>query len=125
MLKKQSGLSMITWMLVIALVGVQGVLAMRIIPVYINFASAQSIMDGLSSDPEASSLSTKKLKVYISKRLGINGLYQLASDKNAFKFVKQKKGLALVLHYEERGPIFGNLEFVATFDHEVALSGKR
>lgn len=124
MLKKQRGLTMISWIFVIGLVGIQAVLAMRIIPVYINFNSVKHMMDGLPGDPEVGSMSKKKLRQYISKRLKIENLYDLSRDKEAFKFVKKKTGTVLVLHYEERGPIFSNLEFVATFDHEVNLPGK-
>ena len=125
MLKKQRGLTMISWMVVIGFIGVQAILAMRIIPVYINFNSVKHVLDSLPSDPQANGLSTTKLRKYISKRLRIENMYELSRNKEAFKFVKKKTGLTLVLHYEERGPIWGNLQFVATFDHEVTLPGKR
>jgi microsomal dipeptidase-like Zn-dependent dipeptidase len=125
MLKKQSGLTMITWMIVIGFIGIQAVMAMRIIPVYINFNAVKHVMDGLPSDPEVRTMSTTKMRKYLSKRLKIENLYDLSRNKEAFKFVKKKTGLALVLHYEDRGPILSNLEFVATFDHEVSFPGRR
>ena len=125
MLKKQRGLTMISWMVVLGFVGVQAVMALRVIPVYMSFNSVKHIMDDLVTNPEVRGSSVKGVRKYLTKRLGIDGLYTLASNKEAFKFVKTKTGLTLVLHYEERGPIFGNLEFVATFDHEVPLSAKR
>jgi len=125
MLKKQRGLTMISWMIIIGLVGIQGVMGLRITPVYLNFNSVKHIMDSLPGDPQVTDMTTKQLKKYISKRLKIDNLYELSRNKEAFKFVKKKTGLTLVLHYEERGPIMGNLEFVATFDHEVALPSKK
>ena len=125
MLKKQSGLTMITWMFVIGLVGIQAVMAMRVIPVYINFNAAKHILNDIPGNPDARGLSAKKLRKYLTKRFKIDNLYALSENKDAIKFVKKKTGLTLVLHYEERGPIFGNLEFVATFDHEVGLSETR
>ena len=125
MLKKQRGLTMISWMFVIGLIGVQAVLAMRILPVYMNFNAVKHIMNGLPTDPETRQMSTKDLRKHISKRLKIDNMYDLSRNKEAFKFVKKKTGLTLVLHYEERGPILSNLEFVATFDHEVSFPGKR
>ena len=125
MLKKQRGLTMISWMFLIGLIGIQAVMAMRIIPVYINFNSVKHMMDTLPSDPEVRGMSSNKLKKYISKRLKIENMYDLSRDKEAFKIVKKKTGMALVLHYEERGPILSNLEFVATFDHEILLPGRR
>ena len=79
-------------------------------------------MNDLPGNPDASGLSKRNLRKYLSKRFKMDNMYELSKNKDALKFVKKKTGLTLVLHYEERGPIFGNLEFVATFDHEVTLS---
>ncbi|MDH5471455.1 MAG: DUF4845 domain-containing protein [Gammaproteobacteria bacterium] len=121
MLKKQRGLTAISWIIVIAFLGVQGMMALRIIPLYMNYNSAKSIMDNLVRDPDVAGKSPKEIKDILGKRLDINNLYILRNNKDAFKFEKAKKGLVLVMNYEERGPIFGNLEFVATFQHEVVL----
>jgi hypothetical protein len=63
----------------------------------------------------------KKLDELFRKRLKINNLYDLAKDKDAFKFKKSTGGYTLVANYEERGPIVANLEFVATFQHQVEI----
>lgn len=123
MLKKQCGLTLISWMIVIGLVGIQGVMAMRVIPVYLNFSSAKSIVDSIPGDPKASKMSPKKLRKYLVKRFKIDNLYALSKNTEAIKFEKKKTGLVLILKYEERGPIFGNLNFVASFDHQVKLTG--
>lgn len=123
MLKKQLGLTMITWMIVIGLVGIQGVMAMRIIPVYMNFSSAKHILDSMPSDPKVRAMSPNRIRAYLSKRFKIDNLYELSRNKKAIKLVKKKEGLAVVLEYEERGPILGNLEFVVSFNHEVSLAG--
>ena len=124
MMKRQRGLTAISWIIVIALVGVQGLMALRIAPLYMNFNSAKTVMESLKTDPEVRGKSTKQIKTFLRKRLDVNGLYELRDSKDAFKFSKSKKGLMLTLNYEERGPIFGNLEFVATFNHEIELPGR-
>lgn len=124
MMKKQRGLTAISWIIVIALVSVQGLMAVRIFPLYMNFNSAKAVMDSLGSDPEISGKTTKQVKTYLRKRLDVNGLYMLRDSKDAFVFSKSKRGTLLTMHYEERGPIFSNLEFVATFHHEVELPGR-
>ena len=121
MIKKQNGLTAISWIIVIALVSVQGLMALRIIPLYMNNNSAVAVMDGLVNDPMARGKSAREIKDMLRKRLDVNGLYALRDNKDAFKFEKAKGGIKLIMHHEERGPIFSNLEFVATFDHEVVI----
>jgi len=119
--KRQSGLTMISWMVVIAYLAIQGVMAMRIIPVYMKYNSLKSVMDSLTTDPGVKKLTAKRISKLFRKRLLINSLYELAKDKGAYKFKKIKNGYHLITKYEERGPIMGNLQFVANFEFEVDI----
>ena len=121
MIKKQAGLTMISWVIILGLVGVQAVLALRIIPVYLNYSSVRTVMNELPQSPDVRNAGVKKLDELLRKRLKINNLYGLAKDKDAFKFKKSAAGYTLIADYEERGPIVANLEFVATFKHQVEI----
>jgi hypothetical protein len=124
MQKRQRGLTMISWVIIISLVAIQGVAAMRIVPVYLNYSSVKKIMDEIKVDPAARGAAPNTLMSMINKRLNINGIYDLEEDKDAFTYQKSKDGMNISLHYEARGPIYGNLEFVATFDYEVDIPNK-
>mgnify|MGYP002712418992 CR=1 FL=1 len=121
MKSKQTGLTMITWLIIIALVGIQAIMALRIIPVYLNYGTVKNIMEDLAEDPDARGKTPREVKSLILNRLQINNLYELKKQKNAFKFKPQTDGMIVDLHYEARGPIYGNLEFIATFDHQVVI----
>jgi len=123
-MKKQSGLTMISWIVILGLVAVQAVMALRIVPVYLNYSSVRSVMDELPQDSEVKGMTVKKLNELFRKRLKINNLYALAKNKEAFKFKKMQGGYVLEANYEERGPIVGNLEFLATFSHKVEIITK-
>ena len=124
MIKKQLGLTAISWLIVIGLVGIQAVMALRIIPVYMNYGSAKSILDSIRADPDVDSMTQKEIRRAISNRLQVNNLSNIAANKDAFIFSKTSDGLVLTMSYEERGPILGNLDFVATFEYEVILPSK-
>ena len=121
---KQRGMTMISWVIIISLVAIQGVAAMRIVPVYLNYSSVKKIMDEVKADSASHGAAPAKLTIMISKRLNINGIYDLQNNPDAFVFEKGKTGMNVILHYEARGPIYGNLEFVATFDYEIEIPNK-
>ena len=121
MVKKQRGLTLISWVIIISLAGVQLVFAMRIIPVYIDFATVKSVMNDVQKKPEFASKSPREILTYIRKTLNVNNIYELDKQKDAFKFKKTTTGLELHLHYEDRGPIIGNLDFVASFDYQIVI----
>lgn len=124
MIKKQSGLTMISWMLVIGFLAIQFVMALRVGPVYMNHQTLKTVMEDLKTDTNIKGKGVKNIKFILRKRLKMNSLYDLASDSKAFKFKKIKNGYKVMADYEARGPIFGNLGFVATFKHEVEISNK-
>jgi len=124
MKRKQSGLSMISWMFVIGFLAIQFVMALRIGPVYMNHQTLKSVMDKLKLDTDVKGKGAKNMKRILRKRLKMNSLYDLASDPDAFKFKKTKTGYRVIANYESRGPILGNLEFVATFKYQVDVPTK-
>ncbi len=120
--RKQTGLTMITWMIILSLVAVQGVMALRIIPIYLNYNSVKNVMDELHLNPKVKKgMTRKKLDELLKKGLKINNLYDLAKNKEAFSYKKIKGGYLIVVNYEDRGPILGNLEFAAKFSHQVEI----
>jgi Domain of unknown function (DUF4845) len=124
MQKKQRGMTLIAWVIILGLVAVQAIAAMRIVPVYLNYSSVKKIMEEVKADSNSRGAAPNQLTIMLNKRLNINGIYDLQKSKDAFKFQKTRDGMKIVLHYEVRRPVYGNLEFVATFDHEVDIPGK-
>ncbi|MDH5483891.1 MAG: DUF4845 domain-containing protein [Gammaproteobacteria bacterium] len=124
MLKKQKGLTAISWIIVLGIVGVQAMLALRVIPIYLNDESIKSVMQGLETDSTAAGETPKQIRELINRRLSINGISEFENNKEAFKFKKTTSGMDVTLNYEKRGPIFGNLEFVATFEHKIKIPNR-
>jgi Tfp pilus assembly major pilin PilA len=121
---KQKGLTMVSWMVVLSFVGIIAVSALNIIPSYLNFFSARSILNGLQTDSAIKGKTPKDIKRLISKRFGINNLHKIDVNK-ALTFKSQgasaRGAFKVLMHYEDRGRIVGNLYFVTVFDHEVEL----
>ena len=124
MQKKQRGLTMISWAIIISLVAIQAVAAMRIIPVYLDDSSVKKVLEEMRDDSSVRGEPPGRLSALIDKRLSINGIYDIQKDKDVFEYQKTATGMNIIVHYEVRRPIYGNLEFVAVFDHEVEIPNK-
>ena len=118
---KQRGMTLISWVLIIGLVGIQLIAAIRIAPVYLAFSSVKKIMEEVKVDSKSHGATPNQLTIMINKRLNINGIYALQKNPDAFTFQKTKDGMIVTLNYEARGPISGNLEFLATFNYEIDI----
>ncbi len=113
---KQQGLTAISWVIIIAFLGFQGILAMNVIPVYINDASVKSIVKGLETDPDLRGANSRKIREIILKRLKINNLYDIKKDN--IKIKKARNGYSVNITYEPRGTLVGNLDYIITFSHD-------
>lgn len=121
MIKQQRGLTAISWMIIIALVAIQGVMAIRIIPVYLTFSSVKSIMNEIETDPDMRGQTPKYIRSAIEQRLQINSIYDVQKQPGAFGYRQLSDGIEVTVNYESRGPIYGNLDFIATFSHAVVV----
>lgn len=121
---KQKGLTMVSWMVVLSFLGVVAVSALNIIPSYLNFFSARSILNGLETDSEIKGKTPSAINTMIAKRFGMNNLHEIIKKKSIklrSRSLSDGGGVKVILHYEDRGRIVGNLYFVTVFDHEVEL----
>lgn len=124
MYKKQQGLTMVSWIVVVSFLGVLMIAALNIIPSYLNYMSAQSILDDLGESSELKGKSPKDVKVAINKHFKMNNLRNI-KVKDAITIKKRgsssRSGFTVQLKYEDRGKIMGNLFFVTQFNHTVEI----
>jgi len=116
---KQQGLTLISWVIVLVFILFQGVIAMRIIPVYLTDSSVGSIMEGLKTDVSARGLTAKELKRLVARRLDINTVYTISQEEIVVK--KGRDENVIVIDYEPRGTLFKNLDYIISFHHEVRI----
>ena len=118
-IKKQQGLTVISWVVVIVFLLFQGVMAMNVIPAYLTDSSVKSIMKELPNDEKARKSSTRDLKVLVAKRLNVNSVYTVKPDH--IKVTKGRNENIVTIEYEPRGTLLGNLEFIIDFKHEARV----
>ena len=119
-LNKQRGMSLISWVIVIAFLLFQGLMAMRIVPVYINDASVSSIMKKLPGDSTLSNASIRTIRDTIEKRLKINNIYDI--DRSDIVIKPVRGGYDVTLDYESRGTLIGNVDYIISFKHEASIA---
>lgn len=110
---------MVSWMVIIIFLLFQIVIAMNVLPVYLTDSAVKSILEELPNDPKARQASTKELKTLVLRRLSVNSVYTVKPDN-----VKIRKGRGeniVIIDYEPRGKLIGNLEYIVHFEHEARV----
>lgn len=119
-IQKQSGMSLIGFVLVLAMVIFVSYLGMKIVPIYMEYYSVVNAMDGVAAERGSANLSPYDVRVKILNRLYVS--YSENVKESHIKLSRTMGGMNLRIAYEVRTPVMGNLDVVAKFDRSVKLS---
>jgi len=119
-MQKQSGMSLIGFIFVLAMVIFISYLGMRIVPIYLEYYSVVNAMDGVAEERGSARLSPFDIRVKILNRLYVS--YSENVKESHIKLTRSSSGVNLRIAYEVRTPVLGNLDVIAKFDRQVTLS---
>ena len=107
------------WDIVIWLVVIGSVisLASRVLPPYVNLWTV-FVCEDLLADPTIDFEDVDAVRTRLVKQLKINSLAEFV-DKDRVLINQGSSTTEIRLVYEVRGDLFGNVEFVITFDESV------
>ncbi|AKC85707.1 DUF4845 domain-containing protein [Pseudoxanthomonas suwonensis] len=120
MKRKQSGLSLLGFLVVLAVVGFAAYIGMKLFPMYQEYYSVQSAMKGLANEPGVADMDPAKVQDLFFRRLYIN--YSENVKPQNVKFERIESGWRMRVNYEVRRPLVGNLDVVGRFDKTQDLT---
>ena len=120
MRRNQSGMTLISFVIVAAVVGTALYIAMKLFPMYQEYYSVQSAMKGLANEPGVADMDPAKVQDLFFRRLYIN--YSENVKPQNVKFERMEGGWKMRVNYEVRRPLVGNLDVVGKFDKTQELT---
>ena len=117
---KQEGITLIGFLLGLAVVGFAAVMGMKVVPMYTEYYNISKALDGVAREVGLANKTNYEIKSALFKRLQTNYVRSL-SEKD-IKIVR-KNGVRVSVNYEIRKGLIANLDVVGKFDKEVVLSG--
>lgn len=119
-IRKQGGLTLLGFLIVLCVVLFFAYAGMRIIPMYLEYHALGNAMEVLKKDPGAKKLPPQKIKSKIQMSLWAS--YASNNIKNEHMHISKKSdGVNVRVKYEIREPFLGNIDIVGTFDRTVVL----
>lgn len=119
-IRKSKGLTLIGFVIVLAIVLFFAYAGMRVIPMYLEYQALISAMDKLKNDPMAKSMSPYKIKDSIQRSLWVSYASNNIKNDN-IRISKKTDGINVRVAYEVREDFLGNIDIVASFDRTVVL----
>ncbi|MEN8177792.1 MAG: DUF4845 domain-containing protein [Pseudomonadota bacterium] len=119
MLKRQRGLTMISWLVVLIVIGFFIMVGLRVGPVYMEHYSVKNILQALEEEPFISRKPIGEIRNMLIKRFNINNIRNLNRDQIK---IRRSGGVTTIeLNYEQRRPIAGNMDVIMTFNESIEL----
>ncbi|RRV14697.1 DUF4845 domain-containing protein [Pseudomonas saudiphocaensis] len=118
--RSQKGLSMLSWIVMLALVAFVASTAFKMLPHYFDYMSMDKIISGVESDKATEVRSVRDFYTHVSRGMDVNGIRGL-DLKEALKVEIVNNEFRVHLNYEKREPLIRNLDLVANFDKEYRL----
>jgi len=116
----QKGLSMLSWIMVLALVAFLASTAFKMLPHYFDYMSMDKIIQSVETDTAAEVRSVGEFYTHVSKGMQVNGIQDI-NLKEVLKVEIQENEFRAHLKYEKREPLIRNLDLVANFDKHYRL----
>ncbi|MEW8625772.1 MAG: DUF4845 domain-containing protein [Candidatus Thiodiazotropha sp.] len=119
-IKKQRGLTFISWLVILIVAGFLVMVGIKITPVYIDHFAIKSALESVQKEPFAERKSKVELRNMILKRLDINSIRHVTKEHIK---IKSSSGTRIInISYEVRRHIAYNAALVMTFDETVEIT---
>ncbi len=116
---RQSGMTAIGVVLLLAVIGVFAMTVMRLTPLYLEYQSISTIMNGLTK--ELKTATPTQLRSMIEKRMDVNNVTVVTP--NDYKFSKKDGVMTVSIDYQAEAPFMSNVFFLVKFQKEVKVTG--
>lgn len=110
---RQRGLSMIGFLFVAVILIFVAMLAMKLVPAYIEFASVKKILTSMSESSDLKSKSNAEIRSDFMKRAGVD--YVTVVKPEDISVDRRGGNPVVTVEYTFRTVLFGNLSLIADF----------
>ena len=121
MRRGQQGLTLIGFVVVLAVLGCFAYLAMRLIPMYTEFYQIKKSITSTVKEPGVESWDSRGLEDRVSRHFEVGYVYSIQPKDVKRKIVNSHAVLSV--DYEVRKPLFGNIDLVGHFVDSESASG--
>lgn len=120
MKRNQSGMTLIGFIIVLAVVGVFIYMGMKLVPMYSEYFAVKEALKELSSEAGISQKDPGRIKDLFFRRLYVS--YAENVKQENVKIARRDAGYVITVDYEVRRPLIANIDVVGHFNAEQVLS---
>ena len=122
MRSKQTGVTLIGWLILLTPMAICGYAGVRLAPVYLNYMKVSRTLESVKKEYKGSDAgSQQELRNSIVRNLNIESVDY--PDSKDIKITRDGKSWVITASYDDQAPLFSNIFILVTFDTSVTLGG--
>jgi hypothetical protein len=119
---RQRGMTPIGWILILLLIAFFALIALKLVPIYIESFTVGSVISDLKNEPGIGSKTTREITSIVNKRFDINTITNVSVDDI---YIEKLGGtMTISAEYEVRKPMLGNVDIVVSFNKKVEVDAR-
>jgi hypothetical protein len=115
----ERGLTLISWIFVLAVAFLFGLAGLRLVPVYLEYLKITSSLNSVQKEFSGQTATVNDLRSALSKRFDIEDVHVIT--KQDVKIDRGAGGYMMRAKYEHRTPFVANIGFIVAFDKSVQI----
>ncbi|MCD9087577.1 DUF4845 domain-containing protein [Stenotrophomonas sp. SY1] len=119
---KQNGMTLTSFVVVLAVVGFALYVGMKLFPMYQEYYAVKASMKALANESSSADMDPNKAQELFFKRMDMN--YSESVKRDNIKFDRIDGGWRMNVSYEVRRPLIGNIDLVGRFDNSQDLTSR-
>ena len=120
MKRTQGGMTLIGFIIVLAVVGFFAYVAMKLVPMYSEYYAVKQALKGLQQEPGIANRDPGKIQDLFFRRLYISYAENVKPENVKIKRID--RGWQMDVNYEVRKPLMANLDVVGKFSADEKLT---
>ncbi|WP_407908954.1 DUF4845 domain-containing protein [Lysobacter claricitrinus] len=116
MRRNQQGMTLTSFIVVLAVVGVFVYMAMKLIPMYSEYFSVKKALEGMAREPGMAANPPERIKDLFFRRMEVDYVDDIKPEN--VKVARKEAGWVMTVDYEVRKPLIANLDVVGRFNAE-------
>jgi Tfp pilus assembly major pilin PilA len=123
MVSKQKGITLMSFVMVLVVVGFFALMAMKLFPMYSEFHNMKSAVNEFAAQPNSASKAPAQAWADLERRFNIAYVESVKREHIKIERAAEGRGMVMRVSYEVRKPLMFNLDVVGKFEHEANLTG--
>lgn len=122
MRRTQSGLTLISFVIVLGVIGLFAYIGMKLVPMYSEYYAVRQALKGLQAEPGIANREPAKIQDLFFRRLYVS--YSENVKPTDVTLEREEGGWLMSVDYEVRKPLLGNLDVVGKFSTSERLTNQ-